>query len=174
MIKKWILDIITIKILAVIIENITISTSMKKYVDLVVGLIMIVVVIRPFMNIAGLEESSRNMLKKYELATDYNFENKLSENKDIYEEMMLLNFEKSMNDKIKNELELVLDNYKVIDINIESKDLKLTCVDINLEDNKEINKDENRIEDTYVKSSLEKRIATILDIDREKIKIHIG
>lgn len=52
-IKDWVLDIVTIVLFIILVEMLIPSGRMKKYVSLVTGLIIIIVIINPFLGLLG-------------------------------------------------------------------------------------------------------------------------
>jgi stage III sporulation protein AF len=76
-IKEWVLNIVTLVLFIVIIEMLIPAGKMKKYVNLVTGVILIIAIINPFIKLMGgsvrldeVQTANSNFLDKAEIKND--------------------------------------------------------------------------------------------------------
>ncbi len=115
-ISSWLKDIVVLFVLITIAELIMPNGNMKKYINLVIGLLIIVTIINPFIRLFkldfSLDKAVMNYSKNGKLEGDDNEEFYSQQNNQI---------EKVYKERIRNELAKLIEdetNYKVLDITV--------------------------------------------------------
>lgn len=115
--KNWVTNIIILVILISFLEIILPSTSMKRYINMIIGLLIIIVLINPFINLIAKDmnierEVFSNILKANEMS---NNEDNLSE---IQDNQVILLYKESIKKEIKD-LIYSKTQYKIADLSID-------------------------------------------------------
>lgn len=147
-ISSWLKDIVVLFILISIASLIMPKGNMKKYIDLVIGLLIIFTIINPFTKLIKMDFDLSESVFNYSKAGEYS--NMSNEDFSTHQEKQI---ESVYKDKIKSELIQLIEGgskYKVVDISIDLiKDIEkygqIDFLNIIIAD-EEINKD-----DIYIK-----------------------
>ncbi|MTI65431.1 MAG: stage III sporulation protein AF [Firmicutes bacterium] len=193
--KDWAINIAIISIFITILEIIMPKGPLKGYINVIIGLILIIVLINPFINLI----SNNIDIEKEVFANinSYNEENSVV--KESFKELQKDQIIKTYKEKVKKNIIGLVESeskYKVEDINItinlneDEKDFgKLKKLKLNLNKKKDKNKSNITIEDVEVsisenfnnknyKETNDKKILNILsdnfDIDSNNILIYIN
>lgn len=159
-ISSWLKDIVVLFLLISISELIMPKGNMKKYIDLTIGLLIIFTIISPLTKVLKKDFDLGKTVFNY--SKDGNFINMDSSDFENEQEKQI---EELYKDKIKTEITEIVEEkniYKVVDINIEI--LKDSEIYGEIED-MEIIIDENNLEVTNNKISIEK--VKPIDIDKK-------
>ncbi len=127
-ISAWLKDIVVIFIIIFIAELIMPKGNMKRYIDLIIGLLIIIVIISPFARLINYDFNINNMVDNYTKAENLedNLENDYSMDQDEQ-------IEKLFKEKLKNQIIYLIEEsweYKVADVYIELEKTKMDYEDI--------------------------------------------
>lgn len=127
-ISSWLKDIVVIFIIIFIAELIMPKGNMKRYIDLIIGLLIIIVIISPFARLINYDFNINNMVDNYTKAENLedNLENDYSMDQDEQ-------IEKLFKEKLKNQIIYLIEEsweYKVADVYIELEKTKMDYEDI--------------------------------------------
>ncbi len=115
--RSWVIDIVIMFIFITALQMMLPSNSMKKYIDVIVGFLIIFVVINPFVKIlSGNINLEQNFLKKYKENISWNYdedENFLNS----HNQQMIKLYEENLEEKIKETVKLET-GYEITDINL--------------------------------------------------------
>lgn len=188
LIKDWVINISVTLVFMTAVEMLVVNNSFKKYVKFVLGLILIVVIITPIINLINKPTSSFvDIFSKYEKEIeDTENDNKATEQNDTTKKKIVENLQDNINSSLKNEfenyefeseLEGDVDlnkfdiNIKTINIYVYSKGIKpIKKIEVGSgekDDKEEVSKikESNQIKDFLGKE---------LNIEKNKINIYSG
>ena len=194
-IRSWVIELIIIFFVSSVLELFLTEGEMKKYLRVLLGFFIIVLIISPLNNILNfnfneyeniLNNSQEILLDKDEWNEEID---KMGENVHSSNVIMLKKYYSSeIEEKIskelkynypdlKNEVEVILDkNLKIAKVNIqfnENKNLtqsEITPIEINFE--KDNSSDKKEMPKIYSIDIIKKEISNILDADEDKIKVN--
>ena len=194
-IRSWVIELIIIFFVSSVLELFLTEGEMKKYLRVLLGFFIIVLIISPLNNILNfnfneyeniLNNSQEILLDKDEWNEEID---KMGENVHSSNVIMLKKYYSSeIEEKIskelkynypdlKNEVEVILDkNLKIAKVNIqfnENKNLtqsEITPIEINFE--KDNSSDKKEMPKIYSIDVIKKEISNILDADEDKIKVN--
>lgn len=152
-IKEWIKNILVLIVFIITIELILPNGSIKKYVNLIIGILVIVVIISPFLNITDgfinieneivktsaildsdvleLKNNSLNYTKKQQIVRTYrqNLENylkaKISKNYNVHVNHIKTNIVEDINDKNFGTIEKLYLNISFVNVDLEDNNEKI-------------------------------------------------
>lgn len=127
-ISSWLKDIVVIFIIIFIAELIMPKGNMKRYIDLIIGLLIIIVIISPFARLVNYDFNINNMVDNYTKAE--NLEDNLENDYSMDQEEQI---EKLFKEKLKNQIIYLIEEsweYKVADVYIELEKTKMDYEDI--------------------------------------------
>lgn len=127
-ISSWLKDIVVIFIIIFIAELIMPKGNMKRYIDLIIGLLIIIVIISPFARLINYDFNINNMVDNYTKAE--NLEDNLENDYSMDQEEQI---EKLFKEKLKNQIIYLIEEsweYKVADVYIELEKTKMDYEDI--------------------------------------------
>lgn len=127
-ISAWLKDIVVIFIIIFIAELIMPKGNMKRYIDLIIGLLIIIVIISPFARLINYDFNINNMVDNYTKAE--NLEDNLENDYSMDQEEQI---EKLFKEKLKNQIIYLIEEsweYKVADVYIELEKTKMDYEDI--------------------------------------------
>lgn len=196
--REWITNIVFVVIIATFVENICPSKKMKKYIGMITGFIIIIVIINPFLNLVqngitmpqfDIDESNEDgqidIAKKTKMLEEENtnriikvYKNKLS--KAIEENIAKVSSAKIETEIIVNEdktSEFFGEVNKVIiyvdpdEENKKDNTIKIDKIEVETKDMKE--KTEQISDYSNLEKTIRENVRSFLNIDQEKIKIII-
>lgn len=127
-ISSWLKDIVVLFILITIAELIMPNGNMKKYINLVIGLLIIVTIINPFIRLFKLDFSIDKAVMNYS-----KYDNSEGDDKEEFYSQQNNQIEKLYKERIRNELANLIEeetNYKVLDITVSILDDQKTYGEI--------------------------------------------
>lgn len=179
-IKDWIVDIVYMSIFISFLEIVLPRGNMKRFIDMIIGFLIIIVVINPFIKFINKDiDIERNIFTNMNRFNIEYTENDSIE--DLQQNQITSVYINKLKEDIKDQVEYNFD-YKVIDLNVsivedmEDKDYgQIRKIELVLEDRKDENiKDENIKDENIIKVDNTKEVWVKWNntntSDREKLK----